>query len=299
MPFGVPVAKEEVEYGNFGTSDNGKTWTIDWLHMNEAKFGQTSQRELTTAATSSIPNASKFVPPKESSKPSPHPLIRRGDPAVDALHLRWGPHWGGRVDPAKNYIESVDTTLVMPKTQSPQNARLEIWPSVFTTGQDLIQVVSISTDANGRKACNAKAGQWCSYASVYHVGATGQLTDGTSYAVDAGQIMNIKYEYDDHTGNTTQTVKLDGRLVDKFSTSSGKPYDYYLTVECQVWAHGPMDAHSYRYTTIRLNKADMSYRDAFQGTNMSHSDIETHDGGKTWYIDWIHVNESWFEKVLD
>ncbi|KAF2437141.1 hypothetical protein EJ08DRAFT_14270 [Tothia fuscella] len=171
---------------------------------------------------------------------------------------------------------------------------------MVTEKGDLIQTIALSTDGKEKdRVCKGRPDQWCIFASVLEADTGHQLVNSPSRATAASpsQQVNMRYTFDANTGKVTQTVKLDGKVIDEMSTSSGKPFDFYTEIECQNWAHGLAHAHSYLYTTFRLNQPDMGWRDIINNWQTSNADPETHDGGKTWYVSWAHINETFFEVV--
>lgn len=64
-----------------------------------------------------------------------------------------------------SFIRESNTTLVLPKVNSPQTGNLALWPGMGTSGGDLIQALAISV-ADGSAGCPKASGTWCVVAST-------------------------------------------------------------------------------------------------------------------------------------
>lgn len=95
-------------------------------------------------------------------------------------------------------------------------------------------------------------------------------------------------EYDDNSGNYTQTVLVNGDVVSTLSTSDGKAQGWGSAVECGAEDCGTVPAHTWINCSIILDSADMAYSDTLAlGTDVEGS--MTSEDGKTWTIGTISI----------
>ncbi|RMY31539.1 hypothetical protein D0866_07223 [Hortaea werneckii] len=169
-----------------------------------------------------------------------------------------------------SFIREANTTLVLPDVNSPQTGNLALWPGMGTSGGDLIQGLAIS-NTEGTSGCSAAGkGVWCIVAST------------------------LENKYNDDTSKYDQTVSLNGEVVSRLSTSSGKAQGWGTAVECQQSACGKVPSHQYVNTKFIMDVADPSYIDTL-GTTGASGDMVTDDNGKTWTIDTINIESYTYE----
>ncbi|TKX23548.1 hypothetical protein C1H76_4060 [Elsinoe australis] len=185
---------------------------------------------------------------------------------------------------SNSFIRESNTTLVLPATNSPQTGNLALWPGMGTSGGDLIQALAISV-ADGSAGCPKATGQWCIVASTLE--DSQQM--GAPVPAAPGAKVTMHYKYNDATAKYDQTVSLNGKVVSKLSTDSGKAQGWGTAVECQSAACGTAPAHRYLDTTIIMDKADPNYIKT-KGTTGATGDMVTKDGGKTWTVAVITIN---------
>ncbi|KAF4555678.1 Hypothetical protein D9617_2g056410 [Elsinoe fawcettii] len=185
---------------------------------------------------------------------------------------------------SNSFIREANTTLVLPATNSPQKGNLALWAGMGTSGGDLIQALAISL-SGGTAGCKPAAGQWCIVASTLEE----SQEMGTAVPASAGSRMTMHYKYNDSTQQYDQTVSLDGKVVSKISTTSGKAQGWGTAVECQQSACGTAPAHKYENTKLVMDVADPNYVKT-KGTTGATGTMVTADGGKTWTIDVISIN---------
>ncbi|RMY69809.1 hypothetical protein D0863_06208 [Hortaea werneckii] len=187
-----------------------------------------------------------------------------------------------------SFIREANTTLVLPDVNSPQTGNLALWPGMGTSGGDLIQGLAIS-NTEGTSGCSAAGkGVWCIVAST------------------------LENKYNDDTSKYDQTVSLNGQVVSRLSTSSGKAQGWGTAIECQQSACGKVPSHQYVDTKASptvlsmcnssgtnpaqfiMDVADPSYIDTL-GTTGASGDMVTNDNGKTWTIDTINIESYTYE----
>ncbi|KAG9945537.1 hypothetical protein KCU85_g7166, partial [Aureobasidium melanogenum] len=162
------------------------------------------------------------------------------------------------------YIVEAETTLYPGKTQSGDTPRLALWPGMGTDEGQLIQaVVLASSDAQGAE-CGGKPhvnGEWCAFAN----------------------------KYDEASGNTTQTVSVEGKIVSTLSTKSGKAIGFGTAEEAQNDFKGVVYEHSYINTTVVLAAADAHFASTLGKTGAT-GNLVTKDN-KTFKVDKITIAE--------
>lgn len=126
--------------------------------------------------------------------------------------------------------------------------------------------------------------------------------------------MSPQDKYNDATEQIDQTVSVNGAVVSTLSTTSGvgagwgtgklfqayratslaKPespnVDSFLAMECQQTECGTVPEHHYLNTTLIMDVADPSYSQTL-GLNGASGDLVTADGGKTWTVAEIKIDE--------
>ncbi|KAH0264858.1 hypothetical protein KCU91_g11790, partial [Aureobasidium melanogenum] len=162
------------------------------------------------------------------------------------------------------YIIEAETTLYPGKTQSGDTPRLALWPGMGTDESQLIQaIVLASSDAQGAE-CGGKPhvnGEWCAFAN----------------------------KYDEASGNTTQTVSVEGKIVSTLSTKSGKAIGFGTAEEAQNEFKGVVYEHSYINTTVVLAAADAHFASTLGKTGAT-GNLVTKDN-KTFKVDKITIAE--------
>ncbi|KAI9931989.1 hypothetical protein ASPWEDRAFT_171883 [Aspergillus wentii DTO 134E9] len=199
--------------------------------------------------------------------------------------IGFGPYFS--FGPASSWIREANTTIVLPEAPSPQQDRLALWPGMGTSGGDLIQALAVSF-SDPEANCGAKAGQWCTWASTLQ----GTQLGGKQVPASVGDRVTMHYEYNDSTSKYDQTVSINGEVVSTLSTSSGHAQGWGTAVECQDDAcKSTAAAHKYLSTTIVLEEADSSFGDTLAMNEATSSGFSSSDGGKTWEVETISIQE--------
>lgn len=110
--------------------------------------------------------------------------------------------------------------------------------------------------------------------------------------VKEGDLLDIEYEYDEHTSNTTQTVTLEGKVLSKLSVATGAGYRFQDTIECHGHYNGSTPDHQYLNTTIVLAESNPGFGNSVKHPSSSPSSVSSSDGGKTWSIPKIEISPS-------
>ncbi|KAF2427376.1 hypothetical protein EJ08DRAFT_567440, partial [Tothia fuscella] len=195
-------------------------------------------------------------------------------------------------------ILSVSTTLILPAAPPPNQGNVSISPGLLNNEPniDMIQTLATTDSAN----CGAKRNdQWCVWANAYHCPPgsldppnTPDCVTNTAggVAVNAGTRVTIEYNYDGSSGQVTQIVGIDGKVRLSQSTSSGKGRWMNMITDCDKCWGSSIDAYSYVDTTVVLENADGGFGRGVVMDGVQHSDVRTVDGGRTWKVDWMHVD---------
>ncbi|KAI6835072.1 hypothetical protein KC332_g7388 [Hortaea werneckii] len=102
------------------------------------------------------------------------------------------------------------------------------------------------------------------------------------------------YEYQDDSGNYTQTVSLNGHVVSTLSTSDGHAQGWGSAVECAETNCGTVSAHSWVDVSIVMDSADPDYKLTQAKGEGVTGELTTNDGGKTWTVGKIGIPEHSF-----
>ncbi|KAG8160683.1 hypothetical protein KVR01_008947 [Diaporthe batatas] len=155
------------------------------------------------------------------------------------------------------FIRESWATLVLPNAPSDNSGVLSLWVGMGTSNGDLVQSI---------------ADNWAS----------------EKWSVYAYTLMSTGDEYDDNSGNYTQTVLLNGEVVSTLSTSDGKAQGWGSAVECAAEDCGTVPAHTWLNCSIILDSADMAYSNTLAlGTDVEGS--MTSEDGITWTIGTINI----------
>ncbi|KAI7156037.1 hypothetical protein KC349_g6559 [Hortaea werneckii] len=133
------------------------------------------------------------------------------------------------------FIRSANATLVLPAAPSNNNGDASLWVGMGTSNGDLIQSI----------AENWNSDSWSVFAyTLLSTSDTTQMPvqDDPTDAAE-GDHVTMFYEYQDDSGNYTQTVSLNGNVVSTLSTSDGHAQGWGSSVECARTNCGTMPAH--------------------------------------------------------
>ncbi|KAH6654218.1 hypothetical protein BKA67DRAFT_272525 [Truncatella angustata] len=208
--------------------------------------------------------------------------------SVSATTYGFGPYFS--LGPTSSWIREANTTLVLPKVPSPFADRLALWPGMGTSDGDLIQAIAVATKSPATE-CGGSTGQWCVFASTLET----EQESGTELPVNAGTSLVLHYKYNDSTQKYDQTVTINGSVVSTLSTTSGEAAGFGTAVECQDDAcKTTAYSHQYLDTTVVLDSADSSFGNTLALNEATTSGLSTTDGGKTWVVDTINIQEHTF-----
>ncbi|KAJ5594678.1 uncharacterized protein N7459_000886 [Penicillium hispanicum] len=207
--------------------------------------------------------------------------------AIGSVNAAFGPAFSTGPTSNNSFIREASSTLLLPKAPSRSSGDLSLWVGMGTSNGDLIQSIADNYDSS----------DWSIFAyTLMSTSATTQTPvegkNSTAYANDA---VTMHYKYNDTTGNYTQTVLVNGKVVSTLSTSDGKAEGWGSAVECAETNCGTLGAHSWTNTTIILDVADPDYIDTMGKGDGVTGDMSTSDGGKTWKVSTIHIPEYTFE----
>ncbi|KAH6700654.1 hypothetical protein DL95DRAFT_429847 [Leptodontidium sp. 2 PMI_412] len=186
------------------------------------------------------------------------------------------------------YITEATTTLVLPNLQNPHTGNLGLWPGMGMDDGDLVQGLAISTVGVG-SPCNLAANEvkWCITASTLEA----NQEDGAVFKANPGDQVTYHYKYNTATAKTDQTVSVNGNVVSTLSTSSGKGgLGWGTAMECQQATCGTVPTHHYINTKLTMSAANPNYKNTL-GLNGASGSLVTADGGKTWTVADITINQ--------
>lgn len=208
--------------------------------------------------------------------------------------------WGAAfsLGPAANTIIQTTTTIYPGAMPSDQGAYLFAWLGISNGTGDLIQSI-IGSYPKGGSECGGQTDAdtaWCISSEVY---GSGYQYVGALTTADANSDNGIKLNYtlaDKSTWLWTQTMEdaVTGTLLSSFNRTSGPMLGWGTALECDdyngVSCTGTPDEQIYANSTIILEEADEGFSDTMGvGTGVTHTDMVTADGGKTWTIEKITI----------
>ncbi|KAK7702210.1 hypothetical protein SLS64_009788 [Diaporthe eres] len=176
---------------------------------------------------------------------------------VAKVNAAMGPAFSTGPTADDTFVRESWATLVLPSAPSDNSGDLSLWVGMGTSNGDLVQSI----------AENWSSDNWNVYAYT---------------------LMSTGDEYDDTSGNYTQTVLVGGNVVSTLSTSDGKAQGWGSAVECAAEDCGTVPAHTWINVTIILDSADTAYSDTLAlGTDVEAS--MTSEDGITWTIGTISI----------
>ncbi|CAI0650076.1 unnamed protein product [Colletotrichum noveboracense] len=206
--------------------------------------------------------------------------------AVAGVQAAMGPAFSTGPVASDSWIREATSTLVLPAAPANNKGDASLWVGMGTSNGDLIQSIAENWNSN----------KWSAYAyTLMSTGANSQMpvqTEGTDAA--EGDKITMHYKYDDASGNYTQTVSLNDKVISTLSTKDGHAQGWGSAVECAEEDCGTIGAHSWINTKIILDKADANYINTMGKGQGVTGDMSTSDGGKTWVVTTIEIPEFTF-----
>ncbi|KAF2150909.1 hypothetical protein K461DRAFT_322263 [Myriangium duriaei CBS 260.36] len=229
---------------------------------------------------------------------------------------------------SNNSITEATSTLILLSVPNPVKNILSLWPGMGMSNGDLVQTLAISYpgDNNGAK-CNVVGSNWCIVASsllqgwglrtlddsvysdkIYRLKhradrGKGRLycetrrleqdnMQGQTFLLDMQALTLLSDTYNKSTTAYDQDVYLNNVLKSTLSTSAGaKALGWGTAEECQPGTPcGIAPKHEWINTSIKLNRADPGHG-ATAAQNGATGSISTSDGGVTWKVTTITVNQ--------
>ncbi|KAF4216176.1 hypothetical protein CNMCM8980_007452 [Aspergillus fumigatiaffinis] len=206
--------------------------------------------------------------------------------AFTAVNAAMGPAFSTGPVASNSFIREATSTLILPTLSENNRGDLSLWVGMGTSNGDLIQSITDKWQSN----------EWSVY--TYTLLKTGEYSQypvqGKSAPAKPGDHVTMHYKYDDASGNYTQTLSVNGKVVSTLSTSDGHAQGWGSAVECAETNCGTVGAHSWIDTKIILDRADPNYKNTnYKGQGVT-GEMSTSDGGKTWTVSTIHIPQFTF-----
>ncbi|GFF78759.1 hypothetical protein IFM47457_04739 [Aspergillus lentulus] len=203
-----------------------------------------------------------------------------------AVNAAMGPAFSTGPVASNSFIREATSTLILPTLVENNRGDLSLWVGMGTSNGDLIQSITDKWQSN----------EWSVY--TYTLLKTGENSQyplqGKSAPAKPGDHVTMHYKYDDASGNYTQTLSVNGKVVSTLSTSDGHAQGWGSAVECAANDCGTVGAHSWIDTKIILDRADPNYKYTnYKGQGVT-GEMSTSDGGKTWTVGTIHIPQFTF-----
>ncbi|KAF2427670.1 hypothetical protein EJ08DRAFT_680816 [Tothia fuscella] len=202
--------------------------------------------------------------------------------------------------PEGSYIVDMTTTLQLPNRPDMPKGSMSVWMALVTT-KDFLQHISLPTHFG---SCdNVEYGNaWCNYGYLLDCDAKDIHTCPPAVARPAATVpgntaINIRYHWDEKTGDITQTATQNGKTLTTLNAGQGRGVDWYAAIECHDCGPMTMAARSYVDTTFVLDKPNPTWTPKNPLNGMKYGSFNTVDGGQTWVMDWMHFDAFHFTEV--
>ncbi|KAF7595398.1 hypothetical protein BBP40_006392 [Aspergillus hancockii] len=173
---------------------------------------------------------------------------------------------------------------------------LSIWigisASMSDQAADLFQPLLNWSPDQESQACPATTEEWCVATSTYHL--SGQVQQPYITVPNDSQ-LDFTITSDSSTNKITQQVFLNGKQISEQSDDKSiNPSYLYSSNECYLNTCGTVNGYSWNNLTIHLSEADPNFGEKLNLWNATSSGLTTSDMGKTWYAEWIKIDEDHF-----
>lgn len=157
---------------------------------------------------------------------------------------------------------------------------------------DFVQPVLSWAPDNAHLGCSADIEHFCVAASTYLGGDSPTQEQQAYVVVPSNSTVDFEVSLNSTTTKIDQKVWLNGELVSQQSDAAGmKPAVFYSGNECYNDGCGTLDAYKWENIVITLNAADATFDQTLTLTNAKSSGMTTTDGGKTWTIEAITIEQ--------
>ncbi|GAQ05221.1 hypothetical protein ALT_2542 [Aspergillus lentulus] len=202
--------------------------------------------------------------------------------------------------PTGAFITKATYSLVPPdvpsgvKVSSPTD---QVWASVWVgasstngdEGANLYQPLLNWSPDQESQGCSANSTEWCVAASTY----TPQGQVGQTY-IPVPPKTNLDFEISVENNKVYQTVAMNGEVISQQSDALDNGLKYlYSENECYTGSGNCGVFHGYKITnlTVTLSAADESFGKTMGLFSCTDAGFATIDNGKTWYTDYIAIQE--------
>ncbi|KAK4505451.1 hypothetical protein PRZ48_003414 [Zasmidium cellare] len=161
---------------------------------------------------------------------------------------------------------------------------LFFWPGLYSEDTWLVQTILTNDPQYLNGGCDTGgANGWCVQAYQY----SGSKTNGIGPAtlVKEGDELEITYQYDPSSGNTTQTTVLGqtGATLVNFTFGCAPGIHLADSIECHS-AINNVPQHTYTNTKIQLSSPNLDFNTTLVADNSSPNSFTSTDDGTTWFI---------------
>lgn len=240
-----------------------------------------------------------------------HPVKGCGAPPG---HKHIGPSWWAiGAEPFGATIIGITMSLLVPVPPTDNTGVVVINPALENTNvsdtsdsapaQQVFQTITASVPPG---TCGQSADQWCTFPSIYDNNwQSKQRSDpavpANTYRTGATVHLNYTYSVDcDGQPIVSQTPVMQGPyaqeppLAPLSAHAQEAPWQIWLKAECQCQSRGTIPAHRYNNMTIILDRAVPNFgQGAMTLSNSTSSVPQTADGGKTWTIAEIEIDDNY------
>ena len=246
------------------------------------------------------------------------------NPSIDSCggayppgHDHIGPSWWAiNAKSSEAIIMSLTASLFLPIPPSDRIGMIVINPALENTNisdtSDNVpkeEVFQTITAAAPPGSCGQSTSQWCTFSSAYSYSPQPRQYSGAAVPIDtyhAGDTIRLNYTYhSDYKGqkSISQTPMVQNPCVTEViqplsSPTKEAPWQIWLKTECQCGSKGTILAHRYENMTIVLDREVPDFgQHSVISSNSTSSIPHTEDGGKTWTIAEIVLNDNYCENI--
>ncbi|OAL46276.1 hypothetical protein IQ07DRAFT_647883 [Pyrenochaeta sp. DS3sAY3a] len=139
----------------------------------------------------------------------------------------------------------------------------------------------------GWNACDQKDDQWCMFPSLYNRHSDPQQYSATARALNPMTALRLNWNY-----NGVDRIQLDAVGTGISNLTIEAPWQWWPKTECQCGFAGVIPAHSYVQTEITLMQPVSNWGSTADFHKANASIPTSDDGGLTWKIDSIDIEDS-------
>ncbi|EAL86430.2 hypothetical protein KXV74_001835 [Aspergillus fumigatus] len=212
-----------------------------------------------------------------------------------------GPPTGASITKATYSLVPPDVPSGVKVSSPSDQVWVSVWVGASSTNGDananLYQPLLNWSPDQESQGCSANSTEWCVAASTYT--PDGQV--GQTYVPVPPQ-TNLDFEISVENNKVYQTVTVNGEVVSQQSDALDNDLKYlYSSNECYTGSGncGLLQGYKITNVTVTLSAADESFGKTMALFSCTDAGFATTDNGRTWYTDYIAIQEIAFDSSSD